>query len=182
MAMAPSNDAGSERVRTMNRDSFRIYRRRLPHWRAEGATYFVTWRLSPGQAPLAPEERDLVVRSIRHFEGQRYQLDAYVVMDNHAHVLVQPGPSDTLEEIVHSWKSFSAHQLRIAGRPTSPVWQKESFDRIIRNRREFREKMRYIVGNPWKRWPELGAYSWVHPAPPPGRSEHAPAARAHPHP
>lgn len=39
---------------------FRAARRRLPHWTLEGATYFLTWRLHPGQAPMSPGERTMV--------------------------------------------------------------------------------------------------------------------------
>jgi len=166
----------------MSNDRFHTYRRRLPHWRSAGATYFVTWRLAPDCETLAPQERTLVAGTLRHFDRQRYALHAYVVMDDHVHVLVEPIGGHALESIVHSWKSYSAHRLCGAAEDAAPVWQEEYFDRIVRSEQEFDEKMRYIVGNPWKRWPELGAYSWVHPAPPPGRSEHAPAPRAHPHP
>ena len=30
--------------------------------------------------------------------------------------------------------------------------------------KEFVEKFDYILGNPWKRWPELAEYAWVWPA------------------
>jgi len=45
------------------------YRRRLPHWRNDEATYFVTWRLARGQAELDSDERDLVAGALTHFEG-----------------------------------------------------------------------------------------------------------------
>ncbi len=44
------------------------YRR---HWQLTGATYFVTWRLHPSQVELASIERDLVVSTLRHFDGER---------------------------------------------------------------------------------------------------------------
>ena len=43
------------------------------------------------------------------------------------------------------------------------VWQDESFDRIVRDDEEFAQKLDYIVGNPWKRWPEIGDYPRVWP-------------------
>ncbi len=57
---------------------FYTYRRRLPHWRLSGSTYFVTWRLQRGQADLTPTERELVVSAIKHFEHERYELTAFV--------------------------------------------------------------------------------------------------------
>jgi len=53
----------------------------------------------------------------------------------------------------HSWKSYSANQLQRKHQRTSGVWQGESFDRIARNQHEIDEKIRYILRNPFRRWP-----------------------------
>ncbi len=66
----------------------RYYRRRLPRWRTDQATYFVTWRLTKSQPDLNPSERDLVTSSLRNFEGKRYLLTALVVTNDHIHVLL----------------------------------------------------------------------------------------------
>ncbi len=88
------------------------YRRRLPHWREDDVTYFVTWRLASGQHELDSWERDLVVSAMRRFDGERYQIAAYVVMDDHVHALVTPLPKYRLQDILHSWKSFTARQVQ----------------------------------------------------------------------
>jgi putative transposase len=138
-----------------------IYRRKLPHWRLAGAIYFVTWRIAKHQPPLGSEERTVVVTTIRHFENQRYRLPAYVVMDDHVHVLVLPVDGFALQRIVHSWKSFSAMQLANASGRIAPVWQREYLDRIVRDQEELMQKAQYILGNPLKRWPHLQEYPWM---------------------
>ena len=138
-----------------------IYRRHLPHWRLSGAVYFVTWRLAKHQRGLSPEERTVVVDVIKHFETHRYGLTAYVVMDDHVHVMVMPQEGFELHAIVHSWKSFSAKRLTKNWGRTPPVWQREYFDRIMRDDEELMQKAQYIVGNPWKRWPSIEEYSWI---------------------
>jgi REP element-mobilizing transposase RayT len=138
-----------------------IYRHRLPHWRGEGATYFVTWRVRRFRPERAPEERDEVVSALQHFDGDRLRLPAFVVMNDHVHTLVSPSEAEPLEMLVHSWKSFSANRIQALGARQGHVWQHEYFDRIIRDEGEFLEKARYIVNNPWKRWPEITAYRWV---------------------
>ena len=145
----------------MNREELTIYRRRLPHWRVDESVYFVTWRLAPGQSELAPAERDLVQAAMLHFQKSRYRLTAYVVMNDHIHALVQPIGGHSLQDIVRSWKSYTAHQLVSSFARKSPVWQGEYFDRIVRDDAEFREKAQYILNNPWKRWPEVESYPWV---------------------
>src|SRR5437867_693994 len=54
-----------------------------------------------------PALADLVADAIQFFKGQRYELRAWVVMPNHAHVVVWPMPSYTLSDILHSSKSFT---------------------------------------------------------------------------
>jgi REP element-mobilizing transposase RayT len=89
-----------------------LYRRKLPHWRQDQATYFVTWRLARGQQELDSDERDLVVTAIKSFDGERHELAAYVVMDDHVHALLTPLAAHQLEKILHSWKSFTSRQMQ----------------------------------------------------------------------
>ncbi len=127
-----------------------IYRRSLPHW-----------RIPPGQPDLSPQERTTVVWALRHFEGQRYRLLAYVVMNDHVHVLLQPLTGHQLAAILHSWKRHSSRQIQRQRGCSGSLWQAEYFDRIMRDDAEVLEKASYIAGNPWKRWPHLMKYSWV---------------------
>ena len=145
----------------MRRPAIDVYRRNLPHWRLAGATDFVTWRLAGGQSELSPAERSLVVQSLRHFDQKRYELLAYVVMEDHVHALVTPIGTAALEQVVHGGKSFTTHQLQHAFGRRGRVWQAEYFDRVGRDEAELLEKATYILHNPWKRWPELEEYRWV---------------------
>lgn len=118
--------------------AFDFYRSRLPHVRIQGATYFVTWRLQKAQAELSEVERALVAESLRHFDGRRYLLHAYVVMNDHVHVLVEPRAAFRLESIVQSWKSFSAKRigtLRVtqrAGRDARPTVDRDADNCVSR--------------------------------------------------
>jgi putative transposase len=141
-------------------DELSIYRRRLPHWRIDGAIYFITWRLGRGAPDLAGGERDQVAAALRFFNGARYVLLAYIVMNDHVHVLAQPNNGVALEDLLRSWKSYSARTLRRGGRHV-PVWQAEYFDRVMRDAREVLEKVEYICANPFKRWPGAGFYPWL---------------------
>ncbi len=145
----------------MRRPEIYVYRRNLPHWRLAGATYFVTWRLAGGQAELSPAERSLIVECLRHFDQKKYDLFAYVVMDDYVHALVTPIGTAVLEQVVHGWKSFTTHQLQQASGRTGRVWQAEYFDRVVRDEAELLGKATYILHNPWKQWPELEEYLWV---------------------
>ncbi len=138
-----------------------FYRRNLPHIRAGGAVYFVTWRCRLEQANMSEKERDAVVTALCWFEGARYRLHGYVVMNDHVHVMVEPFDDWKLDKILHSLKSFTANRFqRFYGR-RGPIWQREYFDRLIRNENEYCEKRDYILNNPYKRWPDIDDYLWV---------------------
>jgi REP element-mobilizing transposase RayT len=145
----------------MSADDAAVYTRRLPHWRAADAVYFVTWRLAQTQPELSADEKDLVIGALRNFDSQRYELLGYVVMSDHVHVVVKPATGHDLSAIVQSWKSYTANRLQRAHERTGRVWQREYFDRVVRDAEELSNRLAYIVGNPGKRWPDIEGYSWV---------------------
>jgi len=145
----------------LDMETFSSYKRRLPHWRIPDSLYFLTFRLHPKQVGLKADEKTLIVNCMKFFNQNRYDLYAYVVMDDHCHVIVQPFTGYPLEKITHSWLSFSAHELQRHFGRTGSVWQREPYDRIIRSERDLEEKTRYIFENPWRRNPDQQVYQWV---------------------
>jgi len=170
----------------------------LPHWRQDGAMYFVTWRTADsmprerahkwmeerdawlkahpepwslqdeqqyyrlfpdrweawldeghGECPLArPELRQIVEAVLRHDDCRKYQLEDFIVMPNHVHVLVSPFGERTLSEITQAWKSTTAHRISKLLRRTGTLWQKESFDHIVRSVEQAQKFRQYIQDNP----------------------------------
>ena len=120
----------------------------MPHWRLTGAVYFVTWRLEKSQSFLSAIESEIIASAIKNFDRQRYDLMAYVVMPNHVHILVRPYDRYLPQDLVHSWKSFTAYKLQRQHGRQGRIWQKDYFDRIVRDEDEFLEKARYILNNP----------------------------------
>ncbi|MBI4023424.1 MAG: hypothetical protein HY360_00485 [Verrucomicrobia bacterium] len=124
----------------------------------------------------------LVEKALRHFHGDRYSLDEFVVAKNHVHAVVTPLAKHRLSDILHSWKSFTAHEIlkmegvshrlsaahgspipvsysrKQSGSGVSPlnsekkqsrdgsatVWQKESFDHIVRSPASLEKFREYI--------------------------------------
>ena len=96
-----------------------------------------------------PEIADLVANALRHFDGEHYLLDEWVVMPNHVHVVLWPMPNYTLSEILKSRKQFTARQANLVlGRTGETFWQRESFDHWIRYDAEKERIRRYLRGNP----------------------------------
>ncbi len=98
-----------------------------------------------------PEIADLVARSLNHFKSERYDLPVWVVMPNHVHAIVWPYPDFRLDQILHSWKSFTANESnRLLSRVGNLFWQTESYDHWIRNDEERVRLSAYIANNPVK--------------------------------
>ena len=59
-------------------------------------------------------------------------------------------PVEELSRIMHSIKSFTAHEMNKMLNRKGKVWQGENYDRIIRDEDEYLEKIKYIADNPIK--------------------------------
>jgi REP element-mobilizing transposase RayT len=78
---------------------------------------------------------------------RHYNLDAYVVMPNHVHVLLEPRLP--LARITRGVKGASARDANASlGRVGKPFWEDESFDHWVRNEAEFERIRAYIERNP----------------------------------
>jgi REP element-mobilizing transposase RayT len=113
-----------------------------------------------------PELAETVAQTLRHFEGERYHLHAWVVMPNHVHVVVEPSGRQSLGEILHSWKSYTAQAAnRQLGRQGT-FWQRESYDHLVRDAKDLAGCCEYTEQNPVKAdlchaahdWPWSSAY------------------------
>lgn len=137
----------------MTGEGMHVWERCLPHWRLDDSAYMVTWRLRRDVAKLEMAERMTVAAVLQHFHKERFTLCAYVVMDDHVHVVVRPYEPYTLDKLLHSWKSYSARELRLKHGRSGPQWVSEGLDRIIRSEHDLREKCEYLLTNPERRWP-----------------------------
>jgi putative DNA methylase len=89
----------------------------------------------------------IVAGALAFFDQKRYQLGETAVLANHVHVLVRPTGAYELEQILSSWKRHTAHEVnRLVGR-SGPLWQEESYDRIVRDSPELARVERYIRRN-----------------------------------
>ncbi len=116
-----------------------------------------------------PSVAALVRRSLYHWNNQKYGLCAYCILPNHVHVLfrpfgeldveadresIEPGEradaGNPLSEIMHSLKSYTAHEAnKLLGREGS-FWQHESYDHWVRDEDELERIVAYINANPVK--------------------------------
>jgi len=106
--------------------------------------------LDAGSGSCVFRERELrlvVENAILHFDRERYVVNASVVMPNHVHVLFMPLDGFSITDILRTWKGFTAREVNRALNRTGVFWQKESWDHLVRNERQFAKFVKYIRGN-----------------------------------
>jgi len=95
-----------------------------------------------------PQIGELVADALHFWYGKRYRLVARCVMPNHVHVIFRLFPGQELAEVIRSWKLFTARKAnRILGRG-GVFWQREYYDRLIRETGELDRAIQYVLGNP----------------------------------
>ena len=91
--------------------------------------------------------RKIVEDALLFHDGQQYDLVAFVVMPNHVHILIKLKEGYELTAIMRSLKSFTAKEINKNEKKSGPIWQSESYDRLIRDQKHFENAVRYIIAN-----------------------------------
>ena len=114
-----------------------------------------------GQCFLRDERIAAIMQdTLKHFDGERYQLICWCIMPNHVHVLIEVNEGWSLSRIMHGWRSYTAKEAnRILGR-TGRFWMEEYYDRYIRDDNHLQKTINYILNNPANagldEWPWVG--------------------------
>jgi len=82
----------------------------------------------------------------------RWRLHAAIAMPDHVHLLLTPAEVQSgrwipLSQIMQGIKGTTSHRINKRRGRAGPLWQDESYDRIIRDEEEFNSKLKYICGN-----------------------------------
>jgi REP element-mobilizing transposase RayT len=126
--------------------------RKFPEATTSGQAFLLMDRLLADAANgprymCRPEIASVVVEAVRYRDPAEYDLHHFVVMPNHVHILVTPRMP--VSKVMQSLKRFTARECnRILGMTGQPFWQVESYDRLVRDDREFEQIARYIEMNP----------------------------------
>ncbi|WP_145248532.1 transposase [Aeoliella mucimassa] len=97
-----------------------------------------------------PELASIVSQSLLYFNGERYDVDCFVVMPNHVHLLVQFHGGWSLAKQSESWLRFSGGQINQQLGRRGAFWQAEPFDHLVRSAEQFEFFRCYIAENPQK--------------------------------
>jgi putative transposase len=127
------------------------YRRHLPHYQSDNKAIFLTFTTHERWI-LPPDARTIVLESCTWGNGTRLNLHGVVVMPDHVHLIFTPlyDGEDlySVAEIMQGIKSASAHKINHLLNRSGQVWQRESFDRVLRREESIRAKVEYMIQNP----------------------------------
>jgi REP element-mobilizing transposase RayT len=122
----------------------------LPHLQAPDVTYFVTFRCCTGLF-LPDPAKEIVISTIRHWDGLRFDLDAAVARPEHVPLIFRIPGGLSLSAVVHGIKGYSIRLLNPLLARAGPFWLDESCGHVIRHQPEYEEKSGEIRHNLAKR-------------------------------
>jgi hypothetical protein len=130
--------------------NFSMWRGRLPHWRADEVTYYVTFRHS---RPLDEAERWLLYQSLVKPDGKQLDLVILVVLPEKTDLLftVREAPNGLpfeLSEVIEKAKTKTGKKIIKKSGERFPPFYGESYDRIIRDDAELEERFNEILDSP----------------------------------
>jgi putative transposase len=112
-----------------------------------------------------PQVAQIVANKIHQYDNEYYDLLAFCIMPNHVHLLfdlnlqsekipIEEEVTDKnykqIYDIMHLIKGGSAYEANKILNRSGRLWQVESYDRYVRNIREFQNIVMYVANNPKK--------------------------------
>ncbi len=127
-----------------------MWRGRLPHWRADEVTYYLTFR---HRRALTDEERTVLYNQILRLDGRDLSIESLCVLAEDTELLVkQPSQQKSkradLSKIVEKAKAQAGKRIISKTLERFPPFYEESYDRIVRDQAEFEEKLEAIMTSP----------------------------------
>jgi REP element-mobilizing transposase RayT len=105
-----------------------------------------------------PAVARIVQDAILFLNGKSYDVDCWVMMPNHVHLVIRLFPDQELSEIMHQLKSYTAKEANKLLQRTGAFWRREYYDRLLR-RGEYERAVAYVLDNPKRAG--LTSWPWV---------------------
>jgi putative transposase len=117
----------------------------IPQRTTAAGTFFIT-TITCNRRRLfqVPANAELFLETLQHYRAERaYKLHAFVVMPDHAHLLLTP-IDKTVSQIMNLIKGGFSHRLA----SNLPIWQRGFADHLVLDRAHFESRRTYIHQNP----------------------------------
>jgi hypothetical protein len=131
----------------MGWQNFSIWRGRLPHWRADDVTYWVTFR---HRRDLSNPECGVLYSELLRPEGRKWNLIVLCVLPSESNLIftVECAPSGEpyeLSDVVERAKTKAGKAIVKKSGERWPPFYQESYDRIIRDPDELESRLLEII-------------------------------------
>ena len=93
-------------------------------------------------------------------DGRDYQMQAWVVMPNHIHLVVDVWDVP-LAKLINGWKGKSSRLANALLRRSGRFWQEDYYDMLIRDESHLKRAIRYTEQNPVKAFLMKVAREWL---------------------
>jgi REP element-mobilizing transposase RayT len=125
-------------------------RKKLEVWLDRG--HGECWLNRPGVA-------ELVEQTLLATDGREYRLQAWVVMPNHVHLVVDVWDVP-LGKLINGWKGKCSREANnLLGR-RGAFWQEDYYDTLVRDEAHLKRAIRYTEQNPTKAFLAKAAREW----------------------
>ncbi|RYG45599.1 hypothetical protein EON79_12270 [bacterium] len=132
--------------------NFQIWRGRLPHWRADGVTYYATFR---HRRPLDEWERRTLLRCLLRPDGRKLDLVILCVLPEATEMMFTAREAPTGEtyefsDVIEKAIRKGGKEIIAKSEERFPPFFTECFDRIPRDEAEIEELFLSILESPVK--------------------------------
>ncbi|MCC8175869.1 MAG: transposase [Bacteroidales bacterium] len=93
------------------------------------------------------EVANYFVTKMLEFHSREWCVWAYVVMPNHVHLLLQAINGENLRASLGRFLNITSHEINKMVERKGTLWQREPFDRIVRNEGHYINVLRYMGKN-----------------------------------
>jgi REP element-mobilizing transposase RayT len=137
--------------------------KRLPGVWESHPRYFVTVCVNDRQKILTVPAAHEMLR--KHWDKSLdlygWAVGSYMIMPDHVHFFcTDASGATTLSRTIGAWKQWSAKELTALLGVSTPVWQKEFFDHLLRSNESYSEKWNYVRQNPVRAGLVANADQW----------------------
>ena len=92
--------------------------------------------------------RRILTETIWYHDGRSIEIDSYVLMPNHVHLLCRMIGQCKIEDVVGSIKRFSAQRINKILGTTGSLWHRDFYDTLVRSYDAYKHYRNYIYNNP----------------------------------
>ncbi|MDZ7900680.1 MAG: transposase [Arcicella sp.] len=98
-----------------------------------------------------PEIAKVVMDAVHFRDRKQYELICYTIMSNHIHIVFTIlNENINLYTVLQRLKQFTATEANKLLNRRGAFWQEESYDRIVRDGKELKRIILYVLNNPVK--------------------------------